>query len=179
MVCVLVLFRHLLLLTDNRRDAFDTHKQFNLAIDLHRVDDSFSNRVYTRVFLCFYHSRLHSVSQEPLFFDGRCLAVSDLQTQLWVLFGTTNQLLAGLVLLTATVYLVANRRPSWVTAVPMLVMLVITLWAMVLNLSNYIDQGKTTSMIVGSCILALAIGLIAEVAIYFMNRWSSEPAAEG
>ncbi len=107
------------------------------------------------------------------------LAVSDLQTQLWVLFGTTNQLLAGLVLLTATVYLVANRRPSWVTAVPMLVMLVITLWAMVLNLSNYIDQGKTTSMIVGSCILALAIGLIAEVAIYFMNRWSSEPAAEG
>lgn len=103
------------------------------------------------------------------------LAVSNMGTQLWVLFGTTNQLLAGLVLLTATVYLIANRRPSWVTAIPMLVMLVITLWAMTMNLSDYIDRGNTNLIVVGGCILALAIGLIFEAVIFFSNRRSQVP----
>ncbi len=95
------------------------------------------------------------------------LVVSNLGMSLWVLFGTTNQLLAGLVLLTATVYLVAKRRPSWVTAIPMVIMLGITFWALILNLSSFISAGKTTLIIVGSVIMLLAVGLIIEVIIFF------------
>ena len=95
------------------------------------------------------------------------LVISNLGLSLWVLFGTTNQLLAGLVLLTATVYLVSKRRPSWVTAIPMVLMLGITFWALILNLISFISAGKTTLIIVGSAIMLLAVFLIIEVIIFF------------
>ena len=41
---------------------------------------------------------------------------------LWALFGTTNQLLASLTLLVATMYLYQRGRNYWVTLVPMVVM---------------------------------------------------------
>ncbi|MBN2326393.1 MAG: carbon starvation protein A, partial [Candidatus Omnitrophica bacterium] len=100
------------------------------------------------------------------------LAVSKWGTTLWVLFGTTNQLLAGLALLTATVYLVANKRPSWATTVPMVVMLIITFWALLLNLKSYIAKGEAPLIIVGSAILLIAIGLIFEVILFFVKRGS-------
>jgi len=54
--------------------------------------------------------------------------------KLWPLFGTSNQLLAALALLVVTLYL--KRRGGFkflVTAIPCLIMLVITNWAMVQN----------------------------------------------
>lgn len=102
------------------------------------------------------------------------LAVSPLGAQLWVLFGTTNQLLAGLALLTATVYLVTNKRPALATAIPMCIMLTITLVALVLNLVNYYQQGNTTLIVVGSLLLLLAIGLIVELIIFLTTRGSGQ-----
>ncbi|MGI6456159.1 MAG: carbon starvation protein A [bacterium] len=99
-------------------------------------------------------------------------AVSKLGSDLWVLFGTVNQLLAALGLLAATVYLVRLQRNIWVTAVPMCFMFVTTLTAMILNLKGYVTDGKTALMIVGSIILVLVIGLIIE-AILFYLRWRS------
>jgi len=52
---------------------------------------------------------------------------------LWSLFGTTNQVLAGIVLLSVTLYLYKTGKPIVYTLVPMLLMLSMTLWAMVLN----------------------------------------------
>jgi carbon starvation protein len=48
----------------------------------------------------------------------------------WTLFGTSNQLLAGLTLMGITVWLRRNGRPCWYTLVPMLAILTITLWAL-------------------------------------------------
>ena len=101
------------------------------------------------------------------------LAWSGLGTALWVLFGTTNQLLAGLALLTATVYLVGIKRPTWPTAVPMVIMLAITFWALLLNLKGYIADGKTVLIVMGSAILLIALGLIVEVIIFFLKGGSS------
>ncbi len=100
------------------------------------------------------------------------LALSDIGKALWVLFGTTNQLLAGLVLLTATVYLVTMKRPSYVTAVPMVVMLILTIWALTKNLIQYISNGQNDLIIVGSAILLLAIALIVEVILFFIRHKS-------
>ncbi|MGC9326858.1 MAG: carbon starvation CstA family protein [Candidatus Hinthialibacter sp.] len=100
------------------------------------------------------------------------LAVSKWGTTLWVLFGTTNQLLAGLALLTATVYLVTNKRPSWVTSVPMVVMLIITFWALLLNLKSYIAKGEAPLIVVGAAIMLLSIGLIFEVILFFVKHHS-------
>jgi carbon starvation protein len=48
----------------------------------------------------------------------------------WTIFGTSNQLLAGLTLLGLTLWLKKSRKPWWITAVPMGFMLSMTLWAL-------------------------------------------------
>jgi carbon starvation protein len=49
----------------------------------------------------------------------------------WGLFGTANQLLAGLSLLAITVWLKRSGKRYWYTAAPMVFVLAITLWALV------------------------------------------------
>lgn len=61
--------------------------------------------------------------------------------QIWPLFGTTNQLLAGLTLLVITVILVHKRRPMWYTLVPLVFLLVMTLFALLTQLrAFYLEQ---------------------------------------
>ena len=50
---------------------------------------------------------------------------------LWPLFGVTNQLLAGLAFLVIAFYLWRRNRPIWFLLFPMLLMLVIPMWAMI------------------------------------------------
>jgi carbon starvation protein len=51
----------------------------------------------------------------------------------WVLFGTSNQLLAALSLLGISVWLHRTGRPSLFTALPMAFMMTVTLWSLVLQ----------------------------------------------
>ena len=55
---------------------------------------------------------------------------------IWPLFGATNQLLAGLALLTVTVYLAENNKPTQYTMLPMIFMIFMTTWGMVANLAT-------------------------------------------
>ena len=56
---------------------------------------------------------------------------------LWQLFGTTNQILGALTLLTITLYLMQRGRPYWYTGVPMVFMLITTLTAMVIKIRDF------------------------------------------
>lgn len=49
----------------------------------------------------------------------------------WTLFGTSNQLLAGLTFLGITVWLKRTGRPCWFTLWPMVFVLTITVWSLV------------------------------------------------
>jgi carbon starvation protein len=81
---------------------------------------------------------------------------------IWPLFGATNQLLAGLALLTVTVYLAENKRPTAYTAVPMIFMIIITTWGMVANLLQYISQGNWLLTAIDAIIIVLEIWMIVE-----------------
>ncbi len=81
---------------------------------------------------------------------------------LWALFGTTNQILAGMTLLAATVYLIRHRRPYLYTMLPMLLVLTVTLWAMSKNLTGYIANGQWGLTAVGGTIMGLAIWVCIE-----------------
>jgi len=59
---------------------------------------------------------------------------------LWVLFGGTNQLLAGLTLLTVSVFLYKLHRPVAYTVVPMVLMLGVSVWALLALLWGFIDN---------------------------------------
>jgi carbon starvation protein len=82
--------------------------------------------------------------------------------RLWPLFGTTNQLLAGLSLLILTLFLLRLRRPIWITVVPMGFLLFMTTWAMVLNLLRFVRESQTMLLVVGGAIFALEMWLLFE-----------------
>jgi carbon starvation protein len=81
---------------------------------------------------------------------------------LWGLFGTTNQLLAGLTLLLATRYLARRGRLFWVTAVPMFFMLGSALVAMVMNIRRFAGSGDHLLLVVGSLLLGLGLWVCVE-----------------
>ncbi|MFN3421598.1 MAG: carbon starvation protein A, partial [Armatimonadota bacterium] len=83
-------------------------------------------------------------------------------TILWALFGTSNQLLAGLALLVVTLYLRSLGRPTVFTATPMCFMLVVTIAALLLSIRNFAVQGNWFLLGFSLLILFLAFWLIVE-----------------
>ncbi|MBN2561070.1 MAG: carbon starvation protein A, partial [Phycisphaerae bacterium] len=87
---------------------------------------------------------------------------------LWPLFGSANQLLASLALLVVTLYLKRKGgRKFLVAAIPCVIMLVVTNWAMVLNERTYIRDKNWLLAVIGAGIFALALWMTIEAAIAF------------
>lgn len=85
--------------------------------------------------------------------------------RLWPLFGTTNQLTAGLSLLVVTIFLYTLKRNTWVTALPMIFLLFMTTWAMIDNLSRYWNGNEYLLLAVGGAIFVLELWLILEAGL--------------
>lgn len=95
---------------------------------------------------------------------------------LWAVFGTTNQVMAGLTLLTVTLYLYFRKKNYLYTAIPMVFMLVTTLVAMVVNVRKFYEDGSFLLLAVGGVVLLIALWLIAEGILRF-TRGRDEAAA--
>ncbi|HPD47975.1 MAG TPA: carbon starvation CstA family protein [Anaerohalosphaeraceae bacterium] len=80
---------------------------------------------------------------------------------IWPVFGATNQLLAGLVLLVAAIWLKKTGKRVGFILGPVVFMNVMTLWALLLLLKQY---GPTPVGIIAGGLLVLALILIAEAA---------------
>lgn len=81
---------------------------------------------------------------------------------LWKLFGTTNQLLAGLALLIITLYLAQRGKPWIYTGLPMFFLLISTVIAMTTNVLGFYKGGDWVLFGVGMILLILAVWLILE-----------------
>ena len=97
---------------------------------------------------------------------------------LWQLFGTTNQLLAGLALLAITVYLLRRGKPLVYTLVPMVFVLVSTLSAMTSNLVEFWIRGQWVLLATGAAVFVLAVWLAVEAALA-VYRFRRQPVTEG
>lgn len=84
---------------------------------------------------------------------------------LFPLFGATNQLLAGLALLVITIYLARRKSPVGYTMIPMVFMILMTGWAMIINLTNYFNTGNWLLFFIGLITILLEIWMITESAI--------------
>jgi carbon starvation protein len=99
----------------------------------------------------------------------------------WTIFGTSNQLLAALTLLTITVWLKRNQKPWLVAAVPAGFMLVMTLWSLTLIAGPWVStllQGQWSPngiAAIALVLLALAILLVVEAAKTLLGRSPSSP----
>ncbi|MBN1816312.1 MAG: carbon starvation protein A [Sedimentisphaerales bacterium] len=92
--------------------------------------------------------------------------------RLWPLFGTTNQLLAALALLVVTMYLKRKGGCKYlIAAVPCVIMLVLTSWAMVLELQSNYHAKKWPLVVVGGGVFLLAIWMTIEtIAVFVTNK---------
>ena len=81
---------------------------------------------------------------------------------LWPLFGTVNQLLAGLALLVITIYLAKRKTRTFYTALPMIFMIFMTGWAMILNLKKFFTTSNWLLFGIGVAVFILEIWMIIE-----------------
>ncbi len=79
---------------------------------------------------------------------------------LWPLFGATNQLVAGLTLMVATVYLWKTGRKIIYTLIPMIFIVFVTMLSLAWNFKVFADNPLLLGL--SAIILALAIWLILE-----------------
>jgi carbon starvation protein len=102
----------------------------------------------------------------------------------WTLFGASNQLLAALTLLALSVWLRRQGKPWVITAVPMVFMMGMTLWALVLVFRPWVQKlaGQPVSATAAEgaaaiVLFVLAILLLIEAAGILMRPRPPKPAA--
>lgn len=88
------------------------------------------------------------------------LALTGHWNLIWPAFGTANQLIAGLSLLVASCWLIKRGRPSLVTLIPSLIMLVITTSAFVYQIIQSLGKAEPNYLIAGIAALLIVLSLI-------------------
>ena len=95
---------------------------------------------------------------------------------IWPLFGTTNQLLAGLTLLVVSVFLLKLGRPVVYTVVPLTFLLAMSLIALLIQLADFWQQGNY--FLLGMDVLILiATVLVTLEALSALSRARRQSAA--
>ena len=84
--------------------------------------------------------------------DGKPAGLS-----LWTLFGATNQMIAGLALLTATAYLRQLKRPAWPLALPAFFMILMTLFGLFAKIQIFSSESQW--LLFGLAIALILVGL--------------------
>ena len=97
---------------------------------------------------------------------------------IWPVFGAANQLVAALVLLVVSTYLVTIRKNIWYCLIPGIFMLFTTIAALIWELFHFFPQGKTLLGIVGSVLLLLA-GIVVTSALKILVKRPLTHEADG
>ncbi len=88
------------------------------------------------------------------------LAAGNSFSSLWPIFGSANQLLAALTLITITIWLTLRGMKSWFTVIPAVFMTATTIASLVILLTTqYIPKGNVTLVIADLILLGLSVAL--------------------
>ncbi|MGO1685780.1 MAG: carbon starvation CstA family protein [Brachybacterium sp.] len=94
---------------------------------------------------------------------------------IWPLFGTTNQILAGLTLAILAVMLMRKRRPVLPIMIPLLFVLFVSVYAALIQLGTFYREGNWLLLIMDLVIVVTAVWVIVESAIALKRAHASEP----
>lgn len=97
---------------------------------------------------------------------------------IWPLFGTTNQLLAGLTLSIVSVILIRQGRSAWFTAVPLAFLLTMSVYALLVQLGQFYRAENWLLLGMDVIILLAALWVALEAAIAMSRGAKGSPAAE-
>ena len=81
---------------------------------------------------------------------------------IWPLFGSTNQILAGMTLLVLSVMLIKMGRPARYTIIPMIFVLITSCWAAVLKLMEFWTAGNWLLVTIDIIVLVTSFMVILE-----------------
>ncbi len=97
---------------------------------------------------------------------------------IWPIFGAANQLIASVVLIVATVYLLLRKRRFIFTAVPAVIMLATTLAALVYNTYSFVTAAKPNIMlaVIDVILIILAIFLSYTALVTVIRARKAVPA---
>ncbi|MFB8762883.1 carbon starvation CstA family protein [Nocardiopsis alba] len=94
---------------------------------------------------------------------------------LWQLFGTTNQLTAGLALAVIAVWVTKRRRNPLAILIPLVFLLFMTSWALIVNLIEFLRSDSAIDLFLMApldfVIFGLAIWLVVEAGIALRKAW--------
>lgn len=89
---------------------------------------------------------------------------------LWPLFGSLNQLMAALGLAVVSIYMFKKNMNYLLAAIPMIFVLVMTLWSMINNLFEFIREKDMLLLVISGLILVLAVWLLIEGAVSLIRK---------
>lgn len=90
---------------------------------------------------------------------------------IWPLFGTTNQIMAGLTLLVVTVMLLKAGRRIWFTLIPMVFLMVISIIALLLQLKTFYLDSKWLLLVLDVVIFICSILVCLECVAALKQHW--------
>jgi carbon starvation protein len=104
------------------------------------------------------------------------LAYSNAFNALWPIFGTANQLLAAMALLTVSAWLLLRRRRNWFTLAPAAFMVATTLVSLGILLTGYIRKANYILIAADVLLLGLSAGVIVLSVKTFLKKPGAGPA---
>lgn len=94
---------------------------------------------------------------------------------LWQLFGTTNQLTAGLALAVVAVWVTKKNRNPIAILIPWVFLVVITSWALVVQFTDFLTADDPLQVFflapLDAVIFILALWMVVEAAVAFRRAW--------
>ncbi len=100
---------------------------------------------------------------------------------IWPLFGSTNQILAGMTLLVLTVMLIKLGRPAYYTMIPMLFVLTMSFLAGLVTLVQFFEDGNYLLVGIDLIVLITSLFVMLEAGAVIMNhrKTNMEPEISG
>ncbi|MFC7342123.1 carbon starvation protein A [Saccharopolyspora griseoalba] len=101
---------------------------------------------------------------------------------LWQLFGTTNQLTAGLALAVVAVWVTKSNRNPTAVLIPWVFLVIMTSWALVVQFQQFVTASDPLQAFflapLDAIIFLLALWMVVEAAIAFRNAWKQRTGVD-
>lgn len=98
------------------------------------------------------------------------LALTESYKAIWPVFGASNQLVAGLALLTVSGYLIGVKKPSKYTLYPSIFMLLTTISALLYQGYNFLKKGRFLLGVISFILVILALTIVYDARKIFSKR---------
>ncbi len=100
------------------------------------------------------------------------LALTESYKAIWPVFGASNQLVAGLALITVSGYLIGVKKPSKYTLYPSIFMLLTTISALLYQGYNFLKKGSFLLGIISFILVILALVIVYDARKIFSKKKS-------